>query len=166
MNLLFQLICIVTTQPTKPTPSMCKARPTTNNGEEISSSNTAVGLINFSAEEWSLSKPHHRTEIVTSLLLIILLLFGAYKLRKRCIKKRNRNESGNNPHYNLNILPNQPPTPAHGYQHGTHQNLHSPIPTYETIQHKYDQQPTETKPEPMPYNIMAMLGQNKSENKN
>ena len=47
-----------------------------------------------------------------------------------------------------------------------HLNLHSPIPTYETIQHKYDQQPPETKPEPMPYNIMAMLAQNKSENKN
>ena len=90
MNILFQFICIVTTQPTEPTPNMCKARPTTNNGEEISSSNTEVGLINFSAEGWSLNKPHHRTEIVTSLLLIILLLFGAYKLKKRCIKSTSK----------------------------------------------------------------------------
>ena len=72
MNLLFQFIYIVTTQPT---PKMCKGRPTTNQGKEISSSNIEVGLINFSAEEWSLDKPHHRTEVVTSLLLIILLLF-------------------------------------------------------------------------------------------
>ena len=165
MNILFQFICIVTTQTS---PKMCKCRPTNNEGQEISSSNTEVGLINFSAEEWSLDKPQHRTEVATSLLLIILLLFGAYKLRKRCLKKKQRrsnsNEPPSNPHYNLNILPNQPPTPAHGYQHGTYQNIHSPIPTYETIQHKHDQQPPETKPEPMPYNIMAMLAQNKSEN--
>ena len=147
MNILFQFICIVTTQPS---PTMCKSRPTHNEGQEISSSNTEVGLINFSAEEWSLDKPQHRTDVATSLPLIILHLFGAYKLRKRCLKKRQRRSSNSeppsNPHYNLNILPNQRPTPAHGYQHGTHQNLHSPIPTYETIQHKYDQQPTEIKP--------------------
>ena len=62
--------------------SMCKAKPTTNNGEEISSSNTAIGLVNFSAEEWSLSKPHHRTEIVSIMIFIILILFGLYKLRQ------------------------------------------------------------------------------------
>ena len=166
MNLLFQFICIVTTQRTQPTPKMCKARPTTNQGQEISSSNTEVGLINFSAEGWSLNKPHHRTRIVTSLLLIILLLFGAYKLRKRCIKKRQRNsnsnEPSNNPHYNLNILPNQPPAQAHNYQQTTH---HPHNPTYETVQPKHNPPPPEIKQEPMPYNIIAILAQNRSDNK-
>ena len=164
MNLLFQFICIVTTQPTEPTPNMCKARPTTNNGEDISSSNTEVGLINLSAEGWSLNKPHHWTEIVSSLLFIILLLFGAYKLRKRCIKKRERNsnsnEPGNNPYYNLNILPNQPPAQAHNYQQAEH---HPHNPTYETVQPKYNPPQPEAKQEPMPYNIMAMLAQNKND---
>ena len=57
VGILFQLI-IVTTQPS---PTMCKGRPTHNEGQEISSSNTEVGLINFSAEEWSLDRPKHRT---------------------------------------------------------------------------------------------------------
>ena len=161
-----QLLCIATPPPTESTANMCKARPTTNNGEEISSSNTAVGLINFSAEEWSLSKPHHRTEIVTSLLLVILILFGVYKLRQRCIKKRNRdlnrNESTNNPHYNLNILPNQPPTPAHDYQQAA-QHPHNP--TYESVQPKCNPPQPELKQEPMPYNLMAMLAQNKKDSR-
>ena len=84
MNILFQLICIVTTQPS---PKMCKGGPTHNEGKETSSSNSDVGLINFSAKEWSLDRPEHRTEVATSVLLIILLLFGVYKLRKRCLKK-------------------------------------------------------------------------------
>ena len=157
---------IVTPPPTESTSSMCKPRPTTNNGEEISSSNTAVGFINFSAEEWSQSKPHHRTEVVTSLLLIILLLFGVYKLRQRCIKKRNRdlnrNESANNPHYNLNILPNQPPTPAHDYQQAA-QHPHNP--TYESVEPMYNPPQPELKQEPMPYNIIDMLAQNKKDSR-
>ena len=127
--------------------SMCKAKPSTNNGEEISSSNTAIGLVNFSAEEWSLSKPHHRTEIVSMMIFIILILFGLYKLRQRCVKKRNHNlhtsEPTNNLHYNLNHLPNQPPTPAHDYPH----NL-----TYQPAQPK--QKPPL---QPMPYNLLATL---------
>ena len=152
-----QLLCIATPQPTDPTENMCKARPTTNNnnGEEISSSNTAVGLINFSAEEWSLSKPHHRTEIITSLLLVILILFGVYKLRQRCIKKRNNNlnrvEPAPNPHYNLNILPNQPPTSAHDYLQA---KPYPHNPTYESAQPK-----SNPPQQPMPYSLMATLGQ-------
>ena len=153
-----ELLCIATPPPTDPTANMCKARPTTNNGEEISSSNTAVGLINFSAEEWSLSKPHHRTEIVTSLLLVILILFGVYKLRQRCIKKRNNNlnrdEPAVNPHYNLNILPNQPPTSAYDYPQAK-QYPHNP--TYESVQPKYN--PPQQQEQPMPYNLMATLAQ-------
>ena len=80
-------------------------------------------------------------------MLIILLLFGAHKLRKRCIKKRQRNsnsnEPSNNPHYNLNILPNQPPAQAHNYQQTTH---HPHNPTYETVQHKHNPpQPSTTR---------------------
>ena len=67
-----------------------------------------------------------------------------------------------NPHYNLNILPNQPPIQAHSYQQGTH---HPPNPTYEAVQPKHNPPPPEIKQEPMPYNIMAMLAQNKSDNK-
>ena len=89
MKILFQLI-IVTTQPS---PTMCKGHPTDNEGQEISSSNTEVGLINFSADEWSLDRPEHRTEVAVSVLLIILLLLGPYKLRKRCLKKRQRKSS-------------------------------------------------------------------------
>ena len=126
---------------------MCKAKPTTNNGEEISSSNTAIGLVNFSAEEWSLSKPHHRTEIVSIMIFIILILFGLYKLRQRCIKKRNSNlhtsEPTTNPHYNMNHLPNQPPTPAHDYPHN---------PTYQSAQLKPN-----PPHQPMPYNLLATL---------
>ena len=149
-----QLLCIATPPPTDPTANMCKARPTTNNGEEISSSNTAIGLVNFSAEEWSLSKPHHRTEIVSIMIFIILILFGIYKLRQRCIKNRNTNlytsEPTTNPHYNLNPLPNQPPTPAHNYPQMT-QHPHNP--TYESAQPK-----SNPPQQPMPYNLMATLG--------
>ena len=90
---------------------MCKARPTTNNGEEISSSNTAIGLVNFSAEEWSLSKPHHRTEIVSIMIFIILILFGIYKLSQRCIKKRNNKQNTSEPTTN-HQPPLQPEHPA------------------------------------------------------
>ena len=98
MKILFQLI-IVTTQPS---PTMCKGRPTHNEGQEISSSNTEVGLINFSAEEWSLDRPEHRTKVATLVLLIILLLLGVYKLRKRCLKRDKGNQA--------TLNSNQPPT--------------------------------------------------------
>ena len=133
--------------------SMCKAKPSVNNGEEISSSNTAIGLVNFSAEEWSLSKPHHRTEIVSVMIFIILILFGLYKLRQRCLKKRNNNshtnEQANNTHYNMNRLPNQPPASAHDYPYN---------PTYQSAQPK--QNPPA---QPMPYNLLATLSKKDTE---
>ena len=117
--------------------SMCKAKPSTNNGEEISSSNTAIGLVNFSAEEC----------IVSIMIFIILILFGLYKLRQRCLKKRNYNshtsEQTNNTHYNMNHLPNQPPAPAHDYPHN---------PTYKSAQLKPN-----SPHQPMPYNLLATL---------
>ena len=71
---------------------MCKPKPAVNNGgQDVSSSNMAIGLVNFSNEEFSLSKPHHRTEIIAILIFIMILAFGLYKLRQRCLKKRNNN---------------------------------------------------------------------------
>ena len=132
---------------------MCKAKPSVNNGEDITSSNTAIGLVNFSAEEWSLSKPHHRTEIVSIMIFIILILFGLYKLRQRCLKKRNNNshtnEQANNTHYNMNRLPNQPPASAHDYPYN---------PTYQSAQ------PNQNPPaQPMPYNLLATLSKKDTE---
>ena len=74
---------------------MCKAKPAVNNGgQDVSSSNTAIGLVNFSNEEWSLSRPHHRTEIISIMIFIMILAFGLYKLRQRCLKKRNNQQVG------------------------------------------------------------------------
>ena len=132
---------------------MCKTKPSINNGEDVTSSNTAIGLVNFSAEEWSLSKPHHRTEIVSIIILITLILFGIYKLRQRCLKKRNKNSHMNEPtyttHYNMGHVPNQPPTPANNLPYN---------PTYPSVQ------PTQNSlAQPMPYDIMAKLNKKDSE---
>ena len=132
---------------------MCKAKPSVNNGEDITSSNTAIGLVNFSAEEWSLSKPHHRTEIVSIMIFIILILFGLYKLRQRCLKKRNNNSHMNEQtyttHYNMGHIPNQPPTSARDHPYN---------PTYHSAQ------PTQNPlAQPMPYDIMATLNKKDSE---
>ena len=110
---------------------MCKAKPSVNNGEDVASSNTAIGLVNFSAEEWSFSKPHHRTEIVSIMIFIILIAFGLYKLRQRCIKKRNNNQQTNTaPYAPAPYAPNQPPTYARDHPHDP--TYHPPRPAYAT----------------------------------
>ena len=54
--------------------TMCKQKPAVNNGgQDVSSSNMSFGLVNFSNEEFSLSKPHHRTEIIAILIFIMIL---------------------------------------------------------------------------------------------
>ena len=129
--------------------NMCKAKPSVNNGEDITSSNTAIGLVNFSAEEWSLSKPHHRTEIVSIMIFIILIAFGLYKLRQRCLKKRNNNEQTNTAPYNMGHTPNQPPTCARDHPYN---------PTY------HPAQPARIPlAQPMPYDIVATLNRKDSE---
>ena len=128
---------------------MCKAKPSVNNGEDITSSNTAIGLVNFSAEEWSLSKPHHRTEIVSIMIFIILIAFGLYKLRQRCLKKRNNNQQTNTAPYNMGHTPNQPPTCARDHPYN---------PTY------HPAQPARIPlAQPMPYDIVATLNRKDSE---
>ena len=127
--------------------NMCKAKPSVNNGEDITSSNTAIGLVNFSAEEWSFSKPHHRTEIVSIMIFIILIAFGLYKLRQRCIKKRNNNQQANM----------APPAPA-PYVPPTYARDPPYDPTY------HPAQPAQIPlAQPMPYDIVATLGRKNSE---
>ena len=59
---------------------MCKAgHPTNNEGNEVSSSNTEFGLINLTEESWSLGKAEHRTEMVLTILIGVVI----YKLRKK-----------------------------------------------------------------------------------
>ena len=89
---------------------MCKQKPAVNNGgQDVSSSNMAIGLVNFSNEEFSLSKPHHRTEIIAILIFIMILAFGLYKLRRWCLKKRNNQLANTTPHA---PLPYSPPNYA------------------------------------------------------
>ena len=65
---------------------MCKAGPPTNNNvNEVFSLNTEFGLINVTGESWSLGKAAHRTEMVLSLFLTILIGVAIYKLRKKCL---------------------------------------------------------------------------------
>ena len=87
------------------------------------------------------------------MILIILILFGLYKLRQRCLKKRNNNshinEQAYNTHYNVNRLPNQSPASAHDYPYN---------PTYQSAQ------PTQNPPaQPMPYNLLATLSKKDTE---
>ena len=126
---------------------MCKAKPAVNNGgQDVSSSNTAIGLVNFSNEEWSLSRPHHRTEIISIMIFIMILAFGLYKLRQRCIKRRNNNQQANMaPHA---PAPYVPPTYARD-------------PPYDPTYHPA--QPAQiTLAQPMPYDIVATLGRKNS----
>ena len=126
--------------------NMCKAKPVVNNGEDVASSNTAIGLVNFSNEEWSFSKPHHRTEIISIMIFIIIIAFGLYKLRQRCIKKRNNNQQANMaPHA---PAPYVPPTYARD-------------PPYDPTYHPA--QPAQIPlAQPMPYDIVATLGRKNS----
>ena len=126
--------------------NMCKAKPVVNNGEDVSSSNTAIGLVNFANEEWSFSKPHHRTEIISIMIFIIIIAFGLYKLRQRCIKKRNNNQQANMaPHA---PAPYAPPTYARDHPYD---------PTY------HPAQPAQIPlAQPMPYDIVATLGRKNS----
>ena len=130
---------------------MCKAKPVVNNGgEDVSSSNTAIGLVNFSNEEWSFSKPHHRTEIISIMIFIIIIAFGLYKLRQRCIKKRNNNQQAN-------MAPPAPHVPA-PYVPPTYARDHPYDPTY------HPAQPAQIPlAQPMPYDIVATLGRKNSE---
>ena len=114
---------------------MCKAEPDVNNGgQDVASSNTAIGLVTFSNEEFSLAKPHHRTEIIAIMILIMILAFGLYKLRQRCMRKRNNQQ--------VNMIPHAPAP-------------HIP-PNYDPTYHPA--QPAQ----PMPYDIVANLGRKNS----
>ena len=126
--------------------AMCKQKPAVNNGgQDVSSSNMAIGLVNFSNEEFSLSKPHHRTEIIAILIFIMILAFGLYKLRQRCMKKRNNQQANITPHA---PLPYSPPNYARDVPYD---------PAY------YPAQPAQaTLAQPMPYDIVATLGRKNS----
>ena len=125
---------------------MCKPKPAVNNGgQDVSSSNMAIGLVNFSNEEFSLSKPHHRTEIIAILIFIMILAFGLYKLRQRCMKKRNNQQANITPHA---PVPYSPPNYARD-------------PPYDPAYHPA--QPAQvTLAQPMPYDIVATLGRKNS----
>ena len=60
--------------------SKMRGRPTKNKGQEVPSLNNEFGLINFAVVTWSLGKPEHRTEVTVSIVLIILIGIGVYKL--------------------------------------------------------------------------------------
>ena len=120
---------------------MCKAEPAVNNGgQDVASSNTAIGLVTFSNEEFSLAKPHHRTEIIAIMILIMILAFGLYKLRQRCMRKRNNQQANMIPHA---PAPHIPPSYARD-------------PPYDPTYHPA--QPAQ----PMPYDIVANLGRKNS----